>query len=63
LDLLCAAAYLDPGERTGTAPLGIDELIVDGEGNSRSSMEDYAVPTVDEMVSPQHRQQQFSVGY
>ena len=60
---LCPAAYFDPGERTGHFRLGTDNLIVDAEGNSRISMEDYAIAMVDELENPQHAKGRFSVGY
>jgi putative NADH-flavin reductase len=60
---LCPAAYFDPGERTGRFRLGTDNLVVDEQGNSRISMEDYAIAMVDELENPEHRKQRFSVGY
>jgi putative NADH-flavin reductase len=43
------AALIAPGERTGTFRTGTDTLLVDAEGNSRISAEDYAVAFVDEL--------------
>jgi putative NADH-flavin reductase len=60
---LCPAAYFDPGERTGHFRLGTDDLIVDANGNSRISMEDFAIALVDELESPRHDRMRFSVGY
>jgi putative NADH-flavin reductase len=60
---LCPAAYFDPGERTGRFRVGTDELIVDSEGNSRVSMEDFAIALVDELENPRHPRERFSVGY
>jgi putative NADH-flavin reductase len=60
---LCPAAYFEPGERTGRFRLGTDDLIVDAAGNSRISMEDYAIAMVDELETPMHRRARFSVGY
>jgi len=57
------AAYFDPGERTGRFRLGTDDLIVDSRGDSRISMEDYAIAMVDELENPSHRRQRFSIGY
>jgi putative NADH-flavin reductase len=57
------AAYFDPGERTGHFRTGINELIMDAQGNSRISMEDYAIALVDELEHPQHIRERFSVGY
>jgi putative NADH-flavin reductase len=60
---LCPAAYFDPGLRTGRFRLGTDNLIADEKGESRVSMEDYAIAMVDELENPDHRRQRFSVGY
>lgn len=57
------AAFFDPGERTGKFRLGTNNLIADADGQSRISMEDYAIAMVDELESAQHRRQRFSVGY
>ena len=60
---LAPAAYFEPGVRTGKFRLGTDELIADEKGESRISMEDYAIALVDELENPRHRRQRFSVGY
>lgn len=60
---LSPAALIEPGERTGTFRLGLDELISDPSGQSRISAEDYAVALVDELESPKHIRQRFTVGY
>lgn len=60
---LCPAAFFDPGERTGHFRIGGDNLIVDPQGNSRISMEDYAIALADELEKPQHIRARFSVGY
>jgi putative NADH-flavin reductase len=60
---LCPAAYFDPGLRTGQFRLGTDNLIADEKGESRVSMEDYAIAMVNELENPVHRRQRFSVGY
>lgn len=57
------AGMLEPGERTGVFRLGKDELIVDAEGNSRISVEDYALAMVDELEKPQHHRERFTIGY
>ena len=57
------AAYIEPGERTGNFRRGKDKLITDEEGNSRISMEDFAVAIVDEIMNPQHLKERFTVGY
>ncbi len=60
---LSPAAFFEPGERTGKFRLGKTNLISDENGNSRISMEDYAIALVDELEKPEHFCQQFSVGY
>jgi len=60
---LSPGAFFEPGERTGKFRLGKDNLIADENGNSRISMEDYAIALVDELEKPEHLCQRFSVGY
>lgn len=57
------AGNIKPGERTGKFRLGKDDLIVDAEGNSSISVEDYAVAMVDELENPKHHQERFTIGY
>lgn len=60
---LSPAAYFDPGERTGSFRLGKDNLIANEKGESRISMEDYAIAMVDELEQRRHERSRFSVGY
>ena len=60
---LSPSALFEPGERTGTFRLGGDQLLADAAGNSRISMEDYAIALVDEIEVPRHARQRFTVGY
>ena len=39
------------------------ELIVDADGKSHISVEDYAVAMVDELEKPAHHQERFTIGY
>jgi uncharacterized protein len=57
------AAFFDPGSRTGKFRLGEDNLIADDQGQSRISMEDYAIALVDELERPAHRKARFTIGY
>ena len=57
------AALFEPGEKIGKFRLGKDDLIMDAGGNSRISMEDYAIAAVDELERPQHRGERFTIGY
>jgi putative NADH-flavin reductase len=52
-----------PGERTGRFRLGGNQPVVDAEGHSRISCEDYAVALIDEVELPRHVQQRFTIGY
>lgn len=57
------AAHLEPGERTGRYRVGGDRLLIDEAGESRISLQDYAVAMLDEAESPQHHRARFSVAY
>ncbi|WP_441250137.1 NAD(P)-dependent oxidoreductase [Kitasatospora sp. McL0602] len=57
------AAQIEPGERTGSYRLGLDDLVIGEDGQSRISAEDYAVAFVDEIETPKHIQKRFTVGY
>lgn len=60
---LSPALMILPGERTGRFRLGRDELLVDAQGQSRISMEDFAVAMLDELEHPQHIGERFTVAY
>jgi putative NADH-flavin reductase len=57
------AALIGPGERTGHFRLGGDQLIVDKEGKSAISYDDYAIALVDELEKPRHIRARFTIGY
>lgn len=57
------AGTLEPGKRTGKFRLGKDDLIIDGNGISHISVEDYAVAMVDELENPEHHYERFTIGY
>ncbi|AQS89135.1 NAD/NADP-binding protein [Neoasaia chiangmaiensis NBRC 101099] len=54
---------IQPGERTGKFRLGGDDLIVDANGKSSVSFEDYAIALVDELEKPAHERARFTIGY
>ncbi|MEU7800335.1 hypothetical protein AB0B10_13765 [Micromonospora arborensis] len=58
---LSPAAILQPGERTGSYRLRVDELLVDSAGISTISSEDFAVALLDEVERPRHRRTRFTV--
>jgi putative NADH-flavin reductase len=60
---LSPAVVIAPGERTGRYRTSGDQLLVDEQGNSFISAEDYAVAVLDELESPRHVKQRFSVAY
>ncbi|MCY0928156.1 NAD(P)H-binding protein [Streptomyces sp. H27-H1] len=60
---LSPAAGIEPGSRTGTYRLGLDDLIVDEDGHSLISTEDYAVALVDEIERDAHAGKRFTIGY
>lgn len=57
------SALLQPGERRGTYRIGADTLLVDEEGNSEISMEDFAVALLDEAQSARFERASFTAGY
>lgn len=57
------AAFFVPGERIGKFRLGTDGLISNEKGESRISMEDYAIALVDELENPAHQRSRFTAGY
>ncbi|ABQ37478.1 MULTISPECIES: NAD(P)-dependent oxidoreductase [Bradyrhizobium] len=60
---LSPSAMIDFGSRTGKFRLGTDQLLVDAEGKSFISFEDFAVAMADEIERPAHRRARFTVGY
>lgn len=57
------AGNIAPGKRTGEFRLGKDDLIIDKEGESNISVEDYAVAMMDEAEKMAHHQERFTIGY
>jgi len=60
---LSPSADVFPGQRTGQFRLGTDQLLRNDQGESRISVEDYAMAMVDEVEKPQHTGRRFTVGY
>jgi putative NADH-flavin reductase len=60
---LAPSAEMKPGERTGKFRLGGDQLLVDANGKSHISVQDYAVAMIDELEHPAHLRERFTVGY
>ncbi|HSV35836.1 MAG TPA: NAD(P)-dependent oxidoreductase [Ramlibacter sp.] len=61
--MLSPSAVIAPGERTGRFRLGRDTLLSNEQGESRISVEDFAVAFLDEVEKPAHSRQRFTVGY
>jgi uncharacterized protein len=57
------AGDIHPGERTGKFRLGKDDLIVNDKGESKISVQDYAVAMIDELEKPAHHRERFTIGY
>ena len=57
------AALIGPGERTGQYRTGTDQLLTDKEGESRISVEDFAVAFVDEIENQRFVRQRMTVAY
>jgi hypothetical protein len=60
---LSPSADLFPGRRTGEFRLGTDQLLKDANGESRISVQDYAMAMIDELEKPKHIRRRFTVGY
>jgi putative NADH-flavin reductase len=60
---LSPSVFFGPGERTAKFRLGVDELLTAEDGKSHISYEDYAIALLDEIETPKHRRQRFTVGY
>jgi putative NADH-flavin reductase len=61
--LLSPSLMIVPGERTGRFRLGGDQLLFSAQGDSRISVQDYAMAMIDELEHPAHRRARFTVGY
>ncbi len=60
---LSPSADMSPGQRTGKFRLGTDQLLKDTNGESRISVQDYAMAMIDEVERPAHIRRRFTVGY
>jgi uncharacterized protein len=57
------AAFFEPGERTGVYRTAKQSLLVNQVGESRISMEDYAIALVDELERGAYQRASFAVGW
>ena len=60
---LSPSAVFDGAERTGQFRLGHDDLLVAADGKSHISFPDFAIAMADEIETPRHSRQRFTVGY
>lgn len=60
---LSPSAIFSSGERTAAFRLGGDELLIDENGKSHISYQDFAVAMLDEVEDKRHQGQRFTVGY
>jgi uncharacterized protein len=60
---LAPSVMLLPGERTGNYRCGTDHVLYDTDGVSRISLGDYAKAMIDELETPRHHRERFTVGY
>jgi putative NADH-flavin reductase len=57
------AALIHPGERTGRYRLDGDRLLIDEQGNSEISAEDYAIGIADLLEQGSHPRERITVGW
>ena len=60
---LSPSAEFVEDKRTGTFRLGLNDLLVSSEGRSWISFADFAIALIDEVETPKHSRQRFTVGY
>jgi len=60
---IAPSIVIAPGERTGKFRVGKDHVLYNDKGESKISLEDYAVALVDEVERPQHHNERITIGY
>jgi len=60
---LSPPAMIIPGERSGIFRQGNDELLIDEQGNSIISLEDFAIALIDEAELAKNSRKRFTVAY
>jgi len=60
---ISCAMDIGPGERTGHFRVGGEDMVLDAEGESRISTQDFAIAVLDEIEEPHFVRRQFGVGY
>ena len=59
----CPAGTIEHGKQTRKFRIGRNDLITDRNGDSKISVEDYAVAMIDELENPEHSFERFTIGY
>lgn len=57
------AMMIAPGERTGKFRVGGDQLLTDANGESKISVDDYAIALLDELEQPKNLRRRMTVAY
>ncbi len=57
------AGTIEPGQRTEKFRMGKDDLILNEKGESKISVQDYAVAMINELEKPAHHRERFTIGY
>jgi putative NADH-flavin reductase len=57
------AGVIAPGDRTGKFRVGGDQLLTDANGESKISVDDYAIGLVDEVEQAKHLRQRITIAY
>ena len=60
---LSPSVFFEAGERTGKFRLGKDQLLTAEDGRSHISYEDFSIAMLDEVETPKHRRERFTIGY
>ncbi len=60
---LAPSAWLRPGQRTGIYRTGKDDMLFAADGTSSISNEDFALALIEEVITPRHHRERFTVGY
>ena len=60
---LAPSARLRPGKRTGIYRTGKDDMLFAADGTSSISNEDFALALIEEVITPRHHRERFTVGY
>ena len=57
------AAFIAPGPRIGHYRTAGDQLLLDAQGKSSITIDDFAIAVVDELEQPRHIRERFTAAY